>query len=105
MTFDSLDTKWWKLDHEGQLFNSRYVWIDSVEVNIDGDKYLTDHYRLDLIPSDNEPTQLVEKTDIFTWGIALDDCVRQIWIERGEKKRILRAEVKVSGFTLTAELK
>lgn len=107
MTFDSLDTKWWKLDHEGKLFNSRYIWIDSVEVDIDGDKYLTDHYRLDLIRqlADNEPTQLVEKTDIFTWGIALDDCVRQIWIERGGKKRILRAEVKVSGFTLIAELK
>lgn len=104
-TSDSLDTKWWNLDHEGKLFNSRYLWIDSIEVQIDGEEFTADHYRLDMIPSEREPTQLVEKTDIFTWGIALDNCIRQIWIERGGKQRILKAEVKVSGFTLKAELK
>jgi hypothetical protein len=49
--------------------------------------------------------ELLEVSDVFSWGIVLDGCVRQLWIEQNGDRRILRAEVSVRGFTLTAELK
>ena len=100
-----LDTQWWDADHEGRLFRSRYLWIDSTDVQVGGKPVPADHYRLDFVPGDGEEVDLVDVTDIFTWGIAQDGGVRQIWIERGGKRRILRGEVKVRGFTLVAELK
>lgn len=99
-----LDTKWWKLDHEGQHFEGRFLWVDSTEIDVNGESYLSDHYRFDLKKIEDSRTELLEETDVFTWGIALDNCVRQVWIERGGERRILRAEVTVSGFTLTAEI-
>jgi len=102
---ESLDTSWWLVDHEGHPFRSRFLWIDSTDIEISRETFLTDHYRLDMIPNTEKNIHLVDTTDIFTWGITLDNCVRQIWIERGGKKRILRAEVKVRGFTLFAVLK
>ncbi len=64
-----------------------------------------DHYRLDLKSADGETMELLEVSDVFSWGIVLDGCVRQLWIEQNGDRRILRAEVSVRGFTLTAELK
>ncbi|MFQ6674625.1 MAG: DUF3108 domain-containing protein [Fidelibacterota bacterium] len=105
LEWKSLDATWREVDHEGRPFRSRYLWIDSARVQIGDEKYLADHYRLDLIPGDRETADVVEVTDVFTWGIALENCVRQIWIERGPKRRILRAQAKVRGFTVLAELK
>lgn len=99
------DTQWWNLDHEGRLFRSRYVWLDSVEIAIGGNPYRVQHYRLDMVPAGPDTVQLVQITDIFTWGIGREDCVRQIWVESGGKRRILRAQVNVGGFSLVAELK
>ncbi|MEE9166635.1 MAG: DUF3108 domain-containing protein [Candidatus Neomarinimicrobiota bacterium] len=101
--WESLDMQWWPMDHEGRFLKSRFLWVDSTEIDLDGERHVTDHYRVDLIPG-NSDAHLVDVTDVFTWGIGLEDCVRQIWIERGEERRILRAEVKVKGFTLFAEL-
>ena len=105
MDWQALDTQWWFLDHEGAFYRSRFLWIDSTEVDVDHETFMTDHYRIDLIERLEENQHLVDTTDIFTWGITLENCVRQIWIERGGERRILRAEVKVRGFTLVAELK
>lgn len=104
MEWETLDTEWWPLDHEGRLMQSRFMWIDSTEIDLQGETSVADHYRLDLVPGIGSNVSLVEMTDVFTWGIALEDCVRQIWVEKGGEKRILRAEVKVKGITLFAEL-
>jgi len=49
--------------------------------------------------------ELLEVSDVFSWAIVLDGCVRQLWIEQNGDRRILRAKVSVRGFTLTADLK
>lgn len=103
--WESIDTKWWNVDQEGFPYRVRYLWIDSVSVDINGKSILADHYRIDLVPAEEEPTQLVDITDVFTWGIALEECIRQIWIEKSGERRILRGEVKVKGITLIAEIK
>ena len=102
--WEDLDTRWWKLDHEGQLFQGRFLWVDSTEIDMNGESYLSDHYRFDLRRIGDSGTELLEKTDVFTWGIVLDNCVRQIWVGRGGERRILRAEVTVKGITLTVEI-
>jgi len=104
MDWQSLDSEWWPVDHEGHLFQSRYLWIDSTDIEVGGKRYPADHYRIDLSANREEDIHLVDKTDVFSWGIFLEGCVRQLWIERGGEKRILRAEVKVRGFTLVAQI-
>ena len=69
------------------------------------EEVLADHYRLDLELDDGDNVELLEVSDVFSWGIVLDGCVRQLWIEKNGDRRILRAEVSVRGITLIAELK
>ena len=74
-------------------------------MSVGTEKISADHYRLDLKSADGETRELLEVSDVFSWGIVLDGSVRQLWIEQNGDKRILRAEVSVRGFSLTAELK
>ena len=105
LTREKIDTLWWPVEHEGKPYRGRYLWVDSTEVSVGSEEISADHYRLDLKSADGETMELLEVSDVFSWGIVLDGCVRQLWIEQNGDRRILRAEVSVRGFTLTAELK
>ncbi len=99
-----LDTVWWPVEHEGSSYKGRYLWVDSSDVEVGNDRISADHYRFDLREAEGNEVELTDMQDIFSWGIVLDGAVRQVWIERGGARRILRAEVNVRGITLTAEL-
>ena len=103
-TIDEIDTKQWYLDHEGTLMTARYLWVDSTIIKLGDIDYPVNHYRFDIIETGNKKNINLKMTDIFSWGIILDNCTRQLWIERDGKKRILKAQVNVRGFSLTAEL-
>jgi len=103
-TIDEIDTKQWYLDHEGTLMTARYLWVDSTIIKLGDTDYPVNHYRFDIFETGNKKNINLKMTDIFSWGITLDNCTRQLWIERDGKKRILKAKVNVRGFTLTAEL-
>jgi len=104
ITVDSLeyiDTKWFPMDHEGCSYRGRFLWSDTVTVKVMDKDILCDHFRLDLIPNkDNEC--LLEKSDYFMKNIVAENTVRQLWVERNNNKRIIKASAKVYGLTLEA---
>ena len=104
ITVDSLeyiDTKWFPMDHEGCSYLGRFLWSDTVTVRA-MDKYiLCDHFRLDLIPNEDNEC-LLEKSDYFMKNIVSENTVRQLWVEKNNNKRIIKASAKVSGLTLEA---
>ena len=66
------------------------------------DQYiLCDHFRLDLIPNEDNEC-LLEKSDYFMKNIIAENTVRQLWVEKNNNKRIIKASAKVSGLTLEA---
>ena len=102
---DKIDTIWIPIEHEGSLFNARYLWIDSVDVKIDSINIKTNHFRLDLKEEKNSQKKLKGISDVFNWGITLDNSIRQIWIEKAQPFRIIKAEVDVRGLKFEAFLK
>jgi len=104
ITVDSLeyiDTKWFPMDHEGCSYRGRFLWSDTVTVKVMDKDILCDHFRLDLIPNkDNEC--LLEKSDYFMKNIVAENTVRQLWVEKNNNKRIIKASAKVYGLTLEA---
>lgn len=102
---DKIDTIWIPLENEGLLFNARYLWVDSVNVKIDSVNIKTNHFRLDLKEQKNSQKKLKKITDVFNWGITLDNSVRQIWIEKAQPFRIIKAEIDVRGLKFKALLR
>ena len=96
-----IDTKWFLMDHEGCSYSRRFLWSDTVTVRA-MDKYiLCDHFRFDLIPNEDNEC-LPEKSDYFMKNIVSENVVRQLWVEKNNNKRIIKAAAKVYGLTLEA---
>ena len=104
ITVDSLeyiDTKWFPMDHEGCSYRGRFLWSDTVTVKAMDKDILCDHFRLDLIPNEDNEC-LLEKSDYFMKNIVAENTVRQLWVEKNNNKRIIKASAKVHGLTLEA---
>ena len=104
ITVDSLeyiDTKWFPMDHEGCSYRGRFLWSDTVTVKVMDKDILCDHFRLDLIPNEDDEC-LLEKSDYFMKNIVAENTVRQLWVEKNNNKRIIKASAKVYGLTLEA---
>ena len=104
ITVDSLeyiDTKWFPMDHEGCSYRGRFLWSDTVTIKAMDKDILCDHFRLDLIPNEDDEC-LLEKSDYFMKNIVAENTVRQLWVEKNNNKRIIKASAKVHGLTLEA---
>jgi len=102
-TVAKLDARWFTLDHEGRLYKGRFLWADSVNIKALGKEIPCDHYRLDLIPlehSEEEP--ILTHSDYFMSHIIATNAVRQLWVERGKSRRIIKASVTVYGIPVEA---
>lgn len=100
---DDVDAKWLPMDHEEQLFSARFLWADSIEVEVDGTTYQCDHYRLD-IKALEDVTSIPVQRDYFMNNITGKDMVRQIWVEKKHPRRIIQAAVKITGMTIVAKI-
>ena len=98
---DYLDTKWFRIDHESCAYKGRFLWSDTVSINVSNKEILCDHYRLDLIKVDEDPCG-IENSDYFMENIIDYNTVRQIWVEKNNNKRIIKASAEVYGFPLEA---
>ena len=96
-----IDTKWFTMDHEGCSYRGRFLWSDTVTVKVMDKDILCDHFRLDLIPNEDNEC-LLEKSDYFMKNIVAENAVRQLWVEKNNNKRIIKATAKVYGLTLEA---
>jgi len=96
-----LDTKWFSVDHESCSYKGRFLWSDTVSVSALNKKILCDHFRLDLIKVEQEKCG-IEESDYFMENIIDHNSIRQIWVEKNNNKRIIKASAKVYGFPLEA---
>lgn len=101
---DDLDTRWIKTDHEGQLFDARLLWADTVRIDYQGNDVLCDHYRLDLNALNSNP-KWISRSDYFMENVDHPDAIRQIWVQRNSPRKIIKASVKVHGFPVEADIK
>ena len=92
----SIDTKWFNLENEGILYETRLLWNDTTRVSINNKDVLCDHYRLDLkILDDNN--KIFEKTDCFNELFFDINSIRQIWVEKWQKQpKIIKITIKNS---------
>ena len=100
-SYEYLDTKWFPVDHESCTYKGRFLWSDTVSVPALNKQILCDHFRLDLIKLEQEKCG-VEESDYFMENIIYHNSIRQIWVEKNNNKRIIKASAKVSGLTLEA---
>ena len=100
---DDLDTKWFSLEHEGILCKTRLLWADTATVTINDQSILSDHYRLDIKVIE-DVTSIPERSDYFMKNIIQPNIIRQIWVEKNDKKRIIQAAVKIQGLHIIARI-
>ncbi len=99
-----LDTQWFPLEHEGNLFKSRVLIADTSKIKFGGDSILCNHFRLDLIPTD-EQIKMLDQSDYFSQNITRPEAIKQFWVERTYPGRIMKASVKIGPITVNATLR
>ncbi|MDP6262037.1 MAG: DUF3108 domain-containing protein [Candidatus Marinimicrobia bacterium] len=98
-----LDTKWFPMNHEGAPYRARYLWAGTELVDINNVGILCDHYRLDIEETEGVGIK-VSDWDYFNDHIASHEALRQIWVEKTGKRRIIQASVSIYGMTVKAEI-
>jgi hypothetical protein len=100
---EALDTKWFPMDHDGELFSARFLWADTSTISIANSTILCDHYRLDIKAQD-DVTSTPEQSDYFMNNIVSPEVVRQIWVEKNGLRRIIQATVNIYGIKIIAKI-
>ncbi len=103
-SYKYLDTKWFDLEHEGNLFKSRVLLSESVNLTYNGKSISSHHFRFDLIPKSNT-IKMLNRTDYFSQNITHPEAIKQIWVSKAPKKKILKASVKIGIIEIIATLK
>ncbi len=100
---ESMDTKWFQMDHEGEIYRARFLWADSNKIFVNNDSLRCDHYRLDLVKGEGG-RKVLDPSDYFMENITMPDMVRQLWITRTYPKKIVKATVSQGVFKLEANI-
>ncbi len=91
---DAIDTKWFNLENEGILYETRLLWNDTTTISINNEDILCDHYRLDLKMLDDKD-KIFDKTDYFNELFFDINSIRQIWVGKWQKQqRIIKIALK-----------
>jgi hypothetical protein len=102
---DSIDTKWFDLENEGILYKARFLWNDTTTISVKNKDILCDHYRIDL-KIVNDDNKIFDKTDYFNELFFDINSIRQIWVEKWQKKqKIIKITIKNSLVNLTIAIK
>ncbi len=91
--YNSVDTKWFNFEHEGNLGKARFLWADSSSVYYNKDSILCDHYRLD-IKLDKPIEDIIKNPDIFTSNLIKENTVREFWVSKLPPKKIMAVKIK-----------
>ncbi|MGY8786701.1 MAG: hypothetical protein ACKVH5_00215 [Fidelibacterota bacterium] len=94
---ESIDTKWFNLDHEGKQIRGRFLWAGTETIKVGNTNILCDKFRMD-IESIDETNGFFEKTDRLMNYITDFEKVRQIWVERKGNRRIIKGTMTAYGF-------
>ena len=98
-----LDNKWYPMHHEGTPHRARFLLVGTEKLKIGDEDILCDHYRLDIEKIDGASVH-VSSYDYFTDYVASNDALRQLWVEKTGKRRIIKATVSIYGMTVRAKI-
>ena len=101
---DMLDTQWFPVEHEGNLFKSRVLIADTITMESSGLSVLCNHFRFDLIPL-NDQIKMLDRSDYFSQNIIRTEAIKQVWVEQNNPRRIMKASVQIGPITITATLR
>ena len=101
LPFDILDTKWFPYEHQGKVGKTRLLWSDSSMVWSGEDSVMCDHYRIDINTLDTT-SSIQGAEDYFMESIIDQSYVKELWIKRGKKKKIIKASLKNNWITFIA---
>ena len=93
LPFEILDTKWYSYEHQGNIGKTRLLWSDSLMVLEGKDSVMCDHYRLDIKIIDST-FAIRESEDYFMTNLLNDDYIKEIWVKRGNNRKIVQASFK-----------
>jgi len=102
LPYDILDTRWFPYEHQGKVGEARFLWSDSSMVWSGKDSIMCDHYRMDINILDSTFSIKGEK-DYFMKNIVDEDYVKELWINRKENGKIMKARVKNNWVTFIAK--
>ena len=94
---ETLDTKWFEIDHEGKPMRGRFLWGETETIKVNNTNILCDHIRMDMEYLD-ESNGFLEHTDRLMHYAPDPDAVRQIWVERNGDRRIIQVSMTAYGF-------
>ncbi len=97
---EQLDTKWFFLEHEGTSYRVRLLLAGSANIPVSGDSVSCDHYRLDMIRSENPSVKILDQTDYFSRNITHQNGVRQVWVDQQKSQEIIQASLILSGIPI-----
>ncbi|RMF10954.1 MAG: hypothetical protein D6762_00360 [Candidatus Neomarinimicrobiota bacterium] len=100
---DAFDAHWYPMEHEGALYRARFLRADRDTLTLGTEKVPCDHYRLDLEPVETSG-KVLEHSDFFHEYITSPEMGKQLWVTTKSPKKILQAQINLSGITLTAKL-
>ena len=98
-----LDTQWLLFEHEGGLFNGRFISAGVDTVDFNGENIVCDHFRLD-IKKYNEESSFLDETDRLMNYSIKENTIRQIWVERNGNRRIIKANILANGFPFQVDI-
>ena len=98
-----LDTQWLLFEHEGALFNGRFISAGLDTIDYNGDNIVCDYFRLD-IKKDSEENSFLDVTDRLMSFSINENTTRQIWVERNGNRRIIKANILANGFPFQVDI-
>ena len=101
---DMLDTQWFPVEHEGNLFKSRVLIADTVKMESNGHSVLCNHFRIDLIPLSDQ-IKMLDRSDYFSQNITRPEAIKQVWVEQNNLRRIMKASAKIGPIAVVATLR
>ena len=102
LPYDILDTRWFPYEHQGKMGEARFLWSDSSMVWSGKDSIMCDHYRMDISILDSTFSIKGEK-DYFMRNIVNKNYVKELWVRRQKKRKIMKARVKNNWVTFIAK--
>ena len=102
LPYEVLDTKWFPYEHQGKIGEARFLWSDSSMVWSGKDSIMCDHYRMDISILDST-FSIKGGKDYFMRNIVNKNYVKELWVSRQKKRKIMKARVKNNWVTFIAK--
>lgn len=100
---DTLDTRKMPMILEGEFFQVRLVHAGNESLEFNRKTFDTDHYRIDFF-REKGGRKILDQTDFFHEYLVHPQAVKQLWVSRGNDRKIVQAAVTLNGITIYGRL-